>query len=335
MTDLERPAIWSSQVSEADWVSQALRHPVSSPDEFVVGGFEAYGQVMHPAEEGRREDRVVRWSEVAAWSGLPLEPQAGFESIALPQSRPVSPRPWAGQGPDIGRLYGPYVEALVTILREWTQEPDSCWFCLWDSHGHLYGSRGGSVSPLAPGKGAATREIPAIVPQTAINGPRVRLPYLGREYMLFHGPVGAALKEPFGGEWDQSPNMWWPADRAWFVATEIDYPWTYVGGTTEMIQQILDDDRIEAIRAPVPGQHRRVEWIRELAARAADRLLQQGHVFVETSAGTVEAWLEKGEVRTQSVSEGGFESSSRSFQAEPDHLKRHLESSIIRLVGPH
>jgi hypothetical protein len=26
------------------------------------------------------------------------------------------------------------------------------------------------------------------------------------------------------------PNPWWPEDRAWCVATEIDLPYTYVGG---------------------------------------------------------------------------------------------------------
>ena len=27
------------------------------------------------------------------------------------------------------------------------------------------------------------------------------------------------------------PNLWWPADRAWRVASDIDLPSTYLGGT--------------------------------------------------------------------------------------------------------
>jgi hypothetical protein len=37
----------------------------------------------------------------------------------------------------------------------------------------------------------------------------------------------------------QSPNLFWPADRAWCVASEIDFDSTLVGGTTELIQAIL------------------------------------------------------------------------------------------------
>jgi hypothetical protein len=48
---------------------------------------------------------------------------------------------------------------------------------------------------------------------------------------------------------DQSPTLWWPDDRAWFVATDIDYPWTYIGGSTELIDEPLADDRLEVLPA--------------------------------------------------------------------------------------
>ncbi len=38
---------------------------------------------------------------------------------------------------------------------------------------------------------------------------------------------------------DQTPNLWWPEDRAWFVATEIDLAWTYVGGREALIEQLV------------------------------------------------------------------------------------------------
>ena len=50
----------------------------------VPAGFEAYARVLHPAEEPLHGgDRVVRWAEVAAWSGLPLRPGSQFHSIDL------------------------------------------------------------------------------------------------------------------------------------------------------------------------------------------------------------------------------------------------------------
>jgi hypothetical protein len=41
--------------------------------------------------------------------------------------------------------------------------------------------------------------------------------------------------------------MWWPADRAWFVATEVDGFSTYVGGTPAAIAAVLASADLEAI----------------------------------------------------------------------------------------
>lgn len=303
----QRDAVWSPNVSEADWIAESFEHPLPSPAEFVVGGLAAYAQILHPAEEEGLGSRTVRWSEVAAWSGLPLRSESGFESIALPQIRPSSPRPWSGQGPDEGRLYRPYVEALTSILRHGTTTPDSCWFCVWEGYGD-----------------------PDLVPPEANTGPRVHLP--DRSYLLFHGPVDVALGSPFDGRPNQSPNIWWPTDRTWFVATEIDFPWTYVGGSEELIERILTDEHIEAIPAEVPAQYRHVGWIHDLAVNAANQLETEGHVLVDTAAGTVEAWLRGRELRTKSLSESGVASTSHTPRVEPDHLVWRIEYEIISLV---
>jgi hypothetical protein len=45
------------------------------------------------------------------------------------------------------------------------------------------------------------------------------------------------------------PNLWWPDDRSWCVASEIDFPYTYVGGSQELIEEILADPSLEALPA--------------------------------------------------------------------------------------
>jgi hypothetical protein len=76
----------------------------------------------------------------------------------------------------------------------------------------------------------------------------VRLP--GRDYRLLEGPLSAATQI---GNWasptwflPRSPNIFWPADRAWCAATEIDFDSTVVGGSTELIQAILDTPAFDA-----------------------------------------------------------------------------------------
>jgi hypothetical protein len=46
---------------------------------------------------------------------------------------------------------------------------------------------------------------------------------------------------------DQSPNLWWPEDQAWIVVTEIDYAWTYVGGSKQFIDSVVTDELLEAM----------------------------------------------------------------------------------------
>lgn len=79
----------------------------------------------------------------------------------------------------------------------------------------------------------------------------------GRDMIVFDGPIGAVAS--IGHRWigdgavhRQSPQWWWPDDRAWFVGTEIDDPWTYVAGSTALIDTILASPRWEAVRVE-PG----------------------------------------------------------------------------------
>jgi hypothetical protein len=72
---------------------------------------------------------------------------------------------------------------------------------------------------------------------------RVRLPY--RNYLLFKGSVADAQ------DWDDGPNLWWPDDQVWCVASEIDFPYTYVGGSKALIDDILRHPDLEALPATV------------------------------------------------------------------------------------
>jgi hypothetical protein len=42
-----------------------------------------------------------------------------------------------------------------------------------------------------------------------------------------------------------SPNLIWPADHSWFVATEIDLPWTGIAGSAELVQDLIADESLD------------------------------------------------------------------------------------------
>jgi hypothetical protein len=67
----------------------------------------------------------------------------------------------------------------------------------------------------------------------------------GRSYLLFNGPVDDAARFHLGHRF-QSPALWWPDDRAWFVHTEIDGTSTYVGGSRSMIDGLVGEQILES-----------------------------------------------------------------------------------------
>ncbi len=78
------------------------------------------------------------------------------------------------------------------------------------------------------------------------NAPRLSIPF--RNLFLFEGAIDDALITFDSQRWRyQSANLWWPDDRAWCVATEIDFKWTYVGGSFRCIEALLRDPLLEVL----------------------------------------------------------------------------------------
>jgi hypothetical protein len=78
-----------------------------------------------------------------------------------------------------------------------------------------------------------------------------------REFWLINGSIELATVNFAAEPFEQSANLWWPADRAWLVATDIDLVSTYVGGTAGCIAELLARPDLEAVPAE-PKQ--RVTW---------------------------------------------------------------------------
>jgi hypothetical protein len=285
---------WSSDVHQADWIAERLtpwdEYRVTM---FVPAGFEAYARVLHPVDTPEDGGRLVRWADVAAWSGMPLRKDAQFHSIALPPAGPVGPPPFGGQAPREGTLYTADAEAIAAIARAWTAAPDECWFCVWDGFGWDHAS----VSAVLTENGQPEEIIEEPrrdpVPAAIRAGPRVRFP--NREYLLYQGPAAAVTAT---AEIHDSPgqcaNLWWPADRAWCAASEIDLPWTYVGGPRGLIDAILAGDGLEALPAGPDDPVSRVEdWVAAWADDLVDGLLARGEASVRTPRGTVGAQLRR------------------------------------------
>lgn len=97
--------------------------------------------------------------------------------------------------------------------------------------------------------------------QLDLTGPRFSLP--GRAYHLFGGPVSAATRIGYWVTADsfdpQSPSLFWPADHAWCVATEVDFDSTVVGGSRALITQMVAATELEALPLASDARYEYVE----------------------------------------------------------------------------
>lgn len=292
---------WSSEVSAAGWIGPRL-DPFGSGllTSVVPNGFASYARILHPATAMSEGTEVtVRWSEVAAWSGLPLEVDSQFHDIALPERHPGTSQPWS-QGPSEGRLTTEDAAVLAEILGAHTESPQRCWFGLWDGYGW---DNAVAYSFPHPEETGGSPRLPDPIPTEVREGPRVRLP--DRDYLLYTGSVEDALA--FAETKDQPANLWWSDDRPWCVASEIDLPWTYIGGSAELIRQVLADPRIEAQPAkPTDNMHFRVRgWLADAADQAATEVLTTGQCTVHTALGRMHASLAGNRIRISHENDRG------------------------------
>jgi hypothetical protein len=131
----------STQIVEAEWLAPRLRSFGSGVAAVVPDEFPAYVRILHPARGVGVKDEPITWADVAARSGSIMHRLAQFHAIA--RSDPFGssrPSPFGIHPPDNGNLPVHLLVALCAILAEHTSTGDSCWFCLWDGFGWIYGS---------------------------------------------------------------------------------------------------------------------------------------------------------------------------------------------------
>ncbi|MHB8589261.1 MAG: hypothetical protein ACYDA0_10465 [Candidatus Dormibacteraceae bacterium] len=240
----------SEAVENADWIAPRLHHFAAYDVGTVVPtGFAAYARILHPAFIG---DVEVRWSEVAEWSGKTIHPEVQFHAIAEPAAgHGLGPERFS-HTPRNGVLAEARMRALAGLLSKHTSTGDRCWFCLWEGYGYI--NRGGVIEVRAyrdslAGRWARWRHEHLHVEFRKPQHPRISIkrvtPNPQRSYLLFSGPVTKAAG------WQDGPNLLWPDDRAWCVASEIDFAYTYIGGSKELIDEILKDPALEALPSDV------------------------------------------------------------------------------------
>ena len=249
------PLEYVDDLSPAKWIAERLHPFAQDAGAIIPPGFDAYARIFHPATRQVGQVAVpVTWREVADANLRVHHAEMQFGALVTRVGTPArfydrDPQPGLFDGwPKVGSLPLDIARALFEVLGDHTSTRDRCWFAAWEGWGDF---RDGSAA-LATLDGspddAPTTFPPGTYREKPTERPTFTLPHRG--YYLARGPLAAALETVYGVKWDYiSASIWWPDDRAWCVATEVDFDWTYVGGSAECIAAILSRPDLEALPA--------------------------------------------------------------------------------------
>ena len=214
------------------WIAPELTGERGAVTGLVPDRYDAYVRILHPPS---MHGDALTWAQVAAELGRTVHPLAQWDAIVGADRWRNEKPDWPGNPPPMGDLANHLLGPLLETLGEFTATPRRAFFGIWA------GTTWGTVSPTTMTT-HSTDDLSYAFSADEADLPPLALP---RRYTVLTGSVDRAVLVK---RWlsPSSPNLIWPEDRAWFLATEIEFDSTLVGGTEKPARRILEDGRLEA-----------------------------------------------------------------------------------------
>ena len=163
----------------------------------------------------------MRWDAVAAWSSRTAHALAQWDYLSARAAPCSAPCPYVA-APDTGGLPPSALRTLLGVLLGHTSTPGRGFVAVWEGYGWIpSGDEGLRVLDLDQ-----------------------------RSFWVREGPIANALEvgwrtDSAGPLRPEPPTLIWPADRAWFVAGDVDLDSTYVGGSEALVRDLLGNPGLE------------------------------------------------------------------------------------------
>lgn len=168
------------------------------------------GRAEHPGPGWRR----LRWAELARRTGDPLVPEGLLPSYrCFPSAKRAGSWPLGIVPPTEGSLDRDTWNRLIAVLTE--------------------------QSPAGPDTSCLAYYNPLMLATVDVDELRVQAGRLGDAGPLYDNPAA-----------DFSPSNLWARDRSWVLCTDYDLWATKVAGPPALIEALLTDPEIEAVRLP-------------------------------------------------------------------------------------
>ncbi len=156
------------------------------------------------------------------------------------------------QGQGTWDLPAEVVEWVVAVGSDHTSTPDRAYFAVWEGYGWLNATMLYSQAERGRFSLRRKREDPfrEVLDEFEDQKSELRaelesLPKLDlaqRAYFVLTGELAAVatFSDPLSPTRRRVPDLWWPADRGWFVGSDTDLDGTYVGGSEQFTTSLIE-----------------------------------------------------------------------------------------------
>lgn len=182
------------------------------------------------------------------WAVLARQGPPGFDAYAMVQ--------FADGEVETSRSDDEVMANVVALAAAHTSTPEDLFFGLWDGWGELCDS--GRVYTTLRSSWLRDLWLRPTPPRTrpafgheVMDGAKVDLDGY-RQYLLFRGraaDVGRWGADPWAPDLERAlppASVTWPADRAWFIAADVDPDWLCIGGSRQLIDAVLAHPDLDA-----------------------------------------------------------------------------------------
>lgn len=229
-------AILVEDDAELEWLLPRFTGTHRQLTMHVPDGYPAHCRILHrPDPQGGPDRPPLRWADIAAHTGAIIHPgvqwhrligSATTDNDAGTRSGDLYAE-WNGYAPSIGQLDAMQFLVLAEVLTRHTSTADDVFFAFWAGNGRFNADDGSFFPGISP----------------------ARFRVGGREQIVVRGDLSAVLRVQ-AVPWPNL-NAMWPADRAWYLATEIDFDSTIIAGEESLIDVLLVQPELEALQASV------------------------------------------------------------------------------------
>ena len=259
-------------LSPAGWLRKELVAFGGGVREVVpTTAYEAIARVLH---RGVGPDtKPGLWARIAASCGTTLHPLAQYRMLAGLDPRSVAARRWpesTAPVPEVGSADRRSLTVLRDVLERHTGTPERCWFALWKGWGGLPDAWHAAPSFALPGRdhhlfAGALADVVEISVEFECAG--IAASGQGAAWLPLGSATGRPEQPPDWAEvaerWRaagslRSPNLWWPDDRTWCVASEIDLDSTLVAGPAALVAELVGHPDLEAFDV-APGDSLQID----------------------------------------------------------------------------